>query len=310
MARLGYIQIVRVCNQKCRFCSNPENGRELSLEQAKAHLDAFKAGGHDGVILTGGEPTLHDGLPELIAYAREVGLPARIITNAQRTADRDYLLRLVEAGLTHMHVSVHSHRPALQAFLTGNRDSLANLIRTLHHLKKLPVTVDLNQTICAQNADHIDESIRWFCERFEKIRHVSWNYLDPYQNRVAEHPDVIPRLADSEASLLRAMRYLDGGGRTFRIEKLPLCYMGEFAHCSTETRKLVKHEDLSLQFLDERGEVHVQIWYYGKALRCKTCRLEPICAGIWDIGGAYDPDEVRPRNDDPEPIIRKILNED
>ncbi len=310
MASLGYIQVVRICNQTCRFCSNPENGRELPLADAKRLVDDFKERGFDGVIITGGEPTLYPHLAELIRYTDTRDMPSRLITNGQTTADRPYLLSLVNAGLRHINVSVHSHKPAVQAFISGNRDSLANTVRTLHHLARLPVTVDLNQTVCAHNADHVDETIRWLCERFPHIRHVSWTYLDPYMNRVAENPDVVPRLRDSERAVLAAMRYLQASGRSFRMEKLPLCYMGEFAHCSTETRKLVKNEAIAIEFLDERARVDQGMWYYGKALTCKTCTLEPICAGLWDIENSYDPAELRPQTNDPQAVIDKILKDE
>lgn len=307
MANLGYIQVVRVCNQSCRFCSNPENGRELPLEQACERVDEYRRMGYDGVIITGGEPTLYEPLAELIAYTRQTGMAARLITNGQKTAERAYLKRLLDAGLSHVHVSLHSHRASLQAFLSGNRDSLANIVRSLTWLKSAAVAVDINQTICAQNADHIDQTVIWICTHFPMIRHFSWTYLDPYMNRVAEYPDVVPRLQDSEASLLAAMRYLDAGGRTFRIEKLPLCYMGEFGHCSTETRAIVKGEERTINFLDEREDVREQMWYYGKALHCRRCRLEAICAGLWDIGYHFDPDELRPQDHDPQVIIDRIL---
>jgi hypothetical protein len=38
-------------------------------------------------------------------------------------------------------------------------------------------------------------------------------------------------------SLHRALKLLHQSGRTFRVEKVPLCYMGDFAWASTETRK-------------------------------------------------------------------------
>ena len=48
------------------------------------------------------------------------------------------------------------------------------------------------------------------------------------------------------------MRFLHKEGRTFRVERVPLCYMTEFAHCSTETRKIVKGEERVGDKLDVR----------------------------------------------------------
>jgi len=307
MANLGYIQVVRRCNQRCRFCSNPVNERELPLAQAKRLVDRFRRKGYDGVILTGGEPTLYEPLGELIAYAARRSVACRVITNAQRTADPAYLDGLLKAGLTHLHVSVHSHRRAVQAFLTGNPDSLANIVRTLALLGRRGVGVDVNQTICAQNAGHFHLTTRWLCERFPYLRHFSWTYLDPLVERVAQDPSTVPTLKSTKRSLLLAMRYLARTGRTFRLEKVPLCYMGEFGDRSTETRAIVKGERRAIEFLDERKRHRESLWRYGKAAACRTCTLTSICAGLWDMGGGYDAAELVARKTDPRPIVRRIL---
>ncbi len=308
MANLGYLQVVRRCNQQCLFCSNPANDRDLPVGEAKKLIDRYAKKKYDGVILTGGEPTLYEPLAELISYASGKGLACRIITNGQRTMDSAYLDSLLRAGLKHVHVSIHSHRKSVQSFLTGNPDSLGNILRSLILLRSIDdLGVDINQTICAQNADHVDETVRWLCERFPHLHHFSWTYLDTLLDRVEQHPEVVPSLAQSERSLLAAMRYLDASERTFRIEKLPLCYMGEFGHCSTETRAIVKKEERTIDFLDERKPYREHKWRYGKAPVCKKCSLDPICAGLWDMGGSYDPAELRPQTADPNAITGKIL---
>ena len=53
MANLGYMQLVRHCNQYCRFCSNPSTGYMLDLDTAKREIDDFAERGYFGVILTG-----------------------------------------------------------------------------------------------------------------------------------------------------------------------------------------------------------------------------------------------------------------
>lgn len=307
MANLGYIQVVRRCNQRCRFCSNPVNERELTLAAGKRLIDAYRRRGYDGVILTGGEPTLYERLPELIAYAARRKMPCRLITNAQLTADPAFLDRLIAAGLGHIHVSVHSHRKSVQADLTGNPGSLANIVRTLALLSRRSASVDVNQTICAQNADHVHETARWLCERFPYLKHFSWTYLDPLVERVASDRGTVPTLRSTKRSLLTAMRYLDRTGRTFRLEKVPLCYMGEFGHCSTETRAIVKKEERAVDFLDQRIHYHEHLWRYGKGAACRRCSLTAVCAGLWDMGGAYDAAELVAQRSDPRKIVRRVL---
>ena len=149
MANLGYIQVTRACNQTCIFCSNPELDREATLEDAKALVDDFVERDYDGIIITGGEPTLFRELAPLITYARSKGLGVRMITNGQKTSDMDFLRPLYEAGLRHVHQSVYTHDPEVQARLTGKADSHANLSASLDNFGALEMQVDVNITIQA-----------------------------------------------------------------------------------------------------------------------------------------------------------------
>ncbi|HEY8380097.1 MAG TPA: hypothetical protein VIK91_26585, partial [Nannocystis sp.] len=137
-----------------------------------------------------------------------------------------------------------------------------------------------------------------------------WNNLDPSMGRAeVNQAEFVPRLADFELSLVRAMRLLHAGGRTFRVEKVPLCYMGEFAWASTETRKIVKGEERVVHFLDDKQTVRQTAWGHLYAPACARCRLRPICGGLFDRGAAYDPAELAPQFIDPEPIVRAILDD-
>ena len=118
MANLGYLQLTRNCYQQCRFCSNPPTGVDLTEAQMRGLIDDLVDLGYDGVILTGGEPTLSPLLKPALRYATERGLYNRMITNGQLLADKDFFAEVVEAGLQHIHVSLHSYRPEVHDFIT------------------------------------------------------------------------------------------------------------------------------------------------------------------------------------------------
>lgn len=310
MANLGYIQVTRRCNQKCRFCSNPPIERDLGLEEGRRLIDELADQGYDGVIFTGGEPTLADHLGALVAHARRRGLPPRIVTNGQLLGSGEGLLeRLVDAGLEHVHVSLYSHRPEVVAGLTGKPDSLEAALAALERIGRLEgrVTVDLNTVINRMNADHLDEHVESVTDRFPFIHHFVFNNLDPFMNRVADNPDTIPALWQFELSLFRALRLLERRGITFRVERVPLCYMTEHAHCSTETRKIVKSEERTTHFLDDKGRVRQEEFLHDKATCCSACLLDPICAGLDGVGHGFDPDELYPVFVPPEQVIARIL---
>src|SRR5512143_3636646 len=252
MANLGYVQVTRACNQTCRFCSNPPSGLEIGVEEACRRVDDLAERRFAGVILTGGEPTLVPWLPEVVRHATARGLAPRIITNGQRLADGPLLDALAAAGLRHVHVSIHSHDPAVHDAIARTEGSHARAARALARIgERRGLTADVNCVIHRYNAGALDRFAAFVVERFPRVRHLVFNNLDTRMSRVAENPDTVPRLADLEISLAGALRHLEAHGRTFRVERVPLCYMAEWAHCSTETRKIVKGEERVVHFLDE-----------------------------------------------------------
>ncbi|AKT36178.1 radical SAM protein [Chondromyces crocatus] len=317
MANIGYMQLVRHCNQYCRFCSNPETPYVLDLVTAQREIDDFVKRGYFGIILTGGEPSLSPLVPDITRYAVERGLHVRMITNGSKIADPETAQRFVEAGLRHYHVSIHSCRADVEDFLTGVKGSFELALRALTNLQAIDtaerasggagVTVNINTVINSFNCDHLDETVRYFVERFPFIRHFVWNNLDPSMGRAETNRDTAHRLRDFEVSLAGAMRFLAQAGRTFRVERVPLCFMVEFAHCSTETRKIIKGEERIVHFLDDKGTVRQTDFRHPKAEACRHCSLNEICGGLFELGDWYDLDELAPVFVPKEPIIRRVL---
>ncbi|MCB9791709.1 MAG: radical SAM protein [Alphaproteobacteria bacterium] len=307
MANLGYLQLTRDCRQFCRFCSNPPTGVDLGEAEMRGLIDDLAEMGYDGVILTGGEPSMSPLLFPALAYARERGLYSRMITNGQLLADKAFFQRCVDAGLTHVHVSLHSYRPEVHDFITRYPGSWQAIVDCLSHVPEMGITADINTVINAYNAEHLHENVIWITQRFPFIRHFVWNNMDPDGNRAEENPDCIPRHYEFQLSLELAMEYLHRTGRSFRAERVPLCFMRRFAWASTETRKIVKEEERCIRFLDKKGFVHQLEFLHGKGEACDACRFDPICAGMFSMARTFDERELSPVFEDPLPAIRAVL---
>jgi len=310
VANLGYIQVVRHCNHFCGFCSNPTTPYTHDLASMRALVDDLVRRGYFGVILTGGEPTLHPELPAVVAYARDQGLHVRMITNGWRLGDRAFARELTAAGLRLVHVSIYSVRPEIEARLRGLEGTLPRAFAALDAAAAAGIEVNVNCVINRLNADHLDENVRYLLREHAAARHFVWNNLDPSMGRAeVNQAAFVPRLADFELSLHRAMRLLDRAGRSFRVEKVPLCYMTDYAWASTETRKIVKMEERVVHFLDEKQTVRQTAWEHVYAPGCAACSLRPICGGLFDRGAAYDPGELSPVFVPMEAVVAKILSD-
>src|SRR5690606_40412849 len=76
------------CNMRSRYCYNPEivlgKGRE-DVTEALAFLRS-RRGLLEGVLVSGGERTLHRSILPLLASFKESGLCAKVDTNRSRSA--------------------------------------------------------------------------------------------------------------------------------------------------------------------------------------------------------------------------------
>jgi hypothetical protein len=92
------IPITHRCNLRCKMCFLPDDGVPDPSRKAIFRLiDNFEG----TVVFSGGEPTLRDDLPELIAYATKQGKHAGIVTNGLRLREKKLVKRMADAGLNH-----------------------------------------------------------------------------------------------------------------------------------------------------------------------------------------------------------------
>ena len=88
------------CNLRCPFCHNSQllGGDAEELMNSGALLDFLRKrqGVLDGVCITGGEPTLHADLPELLRSIRALGYAIKLDTNGTNPS---MLRRLIDEGL-------------------------------------------------------------------------------------------------------------------------------------------------------------------------------------------------------------------
>jgi organic radical activating enzyme len=308
MANIGYIQVVRHCNHFCGFCSNPTTPYHHTFETMQVLVDDLVKRNYFGVILTGGEPTLHPELPRIAAYARERGLHVRMITNGTRMADPDFAREMAEAGLQIVHVSIYSVHPEVELKCRGVEGTLEKAFQALENAHRFGIEVNINCVINKLNADHLDGNIRYYLEHHPYATHFVWNNLDPSMGRAEVNQSLFtPRMADFEVSLHRALTLLLQAGKTFRVERVPLCYMTDFAWASTETRKIVKGEERVVHFLDKKQTVRQTNWDHIYSDACEQCSVKTICGGLFDQGNAYDVGELHPVFVSRDTIVKKVL---
>jgi cyclic pyranopterin phosphate synthase len=126
------ISVTARCNYRCTYCM-PADGLDwlprsevLTFEEiervAGVCVDRY---GIDSIRLTGGEPTVRHGLPDLVARLAGLGVDIAMTTNGSRL--RTLARPLAEAGLRRINISCDSLHDGRFAALT-RRDDLQNVL--------------------------------------------------------------------------------------------------------------------------------------------------------------------------------------
>jgi uncharacterized radical SAM superfamily Fe-S cluster-containing enzyme len=116
-ACLAVVEVTEDCNLSCSFCfaSSGPGGKQKSFEEVVDLLEVVKReGGTRPVQFSGGEPTVREDLPELVARAREMGFEhVQVNTNGLVLAgEPGYAQRLADAGATAIYLQFDGLEPA------------------------------------------------------------------------------------------------------------------------------------------------------------------------------------------------------
>jgi pyruvate formate lyase activating enzyme len=72
------------CNLRCPYCHNPDIATGKISDFNPEEIDVFlqkRKGIIDGIVITGGEPTIHKNLPALTKYIHDSGYAVKLDTN-------------------------------------------------------------------------------------------------------------------------------------------------------------------------------------------------------------------------------------
>lgn len=291
------------CNQRCAFCFVPLDGRHLAPKALAAALPAAGSGRGE-LTLSGGEPTLHPRLLEVIAAARGRGYRRFVLqTNAVRLADASLRRGLVAAGVRTFLVSFHSHKPADYDAITRTRGQFARALAGLKGLledRRCSVTV--NVVVNARNVRSLPGLVRFLArlpgrrpDLYLSMINEAGHLTAPAWTLSLERAGPWLRRADGLCRRLGLRVSRSAGESSF-----PPCVFDEpAAHASP--RALSGQRVRYAEAFDRRDSVG-----RAKAASCRDCRFDSRCQGVPATYAArFGVGELRARSPGPRPSTRR-----
>lgn len=154
------------CNCDCAHCYNARarSYPELETEQWFRIMDLLWEVGIPHICFTGGEATLRDDLPQLIAHAGALGQITGLLSNGRRLADPAYVQALGEAGLDHVQITLESHHPEIHDRMVRVKGAWEQTVRGIRNALGSGLFVMTNTTLLQPNAGAIEGTLDFLAE--------------------------------------------------------------------------------------------------------------------------------------------------
>lgn len=265
------------CNLACSYCTiTPEmRARELSTQAvARAMRDAH-AKGYRELSITGGEPTIRGDLLGLLRYAKKLGFDAiKLQSNGLVYRERVNVERLVAAGVSRFHVSIHTHEQAAYDAMVRRAGAWQMMRAGLSNLVEMGLDPVADVILESSTAPRLTDALTWL-EGLGVMRADLWFVSLTDGNR--DNVGSMPRMSDVMPQVHAAFALARDRGMTLRSLHLPHCVLGEDvggAHDPAAASVMVVTPDDVFELSGSKLTPQVYV------PACEGCPSRPRCRGL------------------------------
>jgi len=163
------------CNLRCPYCHNPslviqtdKNEDLLPLDEIRAFLNKRKKL-IGAVVISGGEPLIHENIGDLVTYIKSLGLKVKIDTNGLYP---DQLIKL-KADYIAMDIKTSPHN-YYKLGLQGDRNKL---LKSISYIIESGIDHEFRTTVTEEIIDEND-----IAELVPVLKNAQHWYFTPFQN--------------------------------------------------------------------------------------------------------------------------------
>jgi MoaA/NifB/PqqE/SkfB family radical SAM enzyme len=278
----SYILLLLDCNHDCLFCSVPKKKTYLNKEDIQKKIDNHISEGAEQITLTGGEPTLHNDLLDIIRYVKSKNTSCRMISNGT-SLTIELILKLIDAGLDYLALSVHTFdEEKAKKLAQFEKYDMKKIIMNIRYiLEKTTLPLYLNITINKMNYKELPQMAHRISKHLKKVHMVNFNYVDIWGNVVEKNTvgTVGIQYYVAERYFIKAFEILKKNNILFRAERIPLCYLVGFEEYSSDFNRMTNQEKPTTDFVDKETQ-SFNTNDYIKSEQCKHCLYSTYCPGM------------------------------
>ena len=270
------------CNNHCLFCVQGRKREEVafkSLKEIKSLIEKSAKEGRREIVLTGGEPTLHPNIFEIIAFAKKNNFSnIQIQTNGRMFAYPDFCFRIIQAGATEFSPAIHGPNSQVHDYLTGSAGSFEQTLKAIKNLRKLGQRVLTNTVVTKTNYAHLPAIARLLVRLDVAQFQFAFVHI---AGEAAENKEIIvPKKLKAMPFIKKALDIGIKAGKRVMTEAIPFCLMPGYEDCIAEKfipESSVYDFDFTIaDYNDYRKNIGK-----AKGRECLKCKKNNICEGPW-----------------------------
>jgi len=286
------------CNNHCRFCVQG-NKREIypnkTDKEVRSILKRMKKG-YQGVVFTGGEPTIRKELIDWVKYAKELGYKKiQIQTNGRLFYYIDYCEKIVMAGANQFSPAVHGSSSKIHDYLTRSPGSFKQTIQGIKNLKSLNQHILTNTVVTKYNYKDLPNLAKLLAElKVDQIQFAFMHINQIISNDSALIEKIVPRYLEVEPFIKKGLDIGIEAGIKVMTEAIPYCFMKGY-------EKFIAERTIPEATVFDTGHEIKNYSKYrktkGKAKgpRCSVCKYNKLCEGPWkEYPKIFDWSEFKP----------------
>jgi MoaA/NifB/PqqE/SkfB family radical SAM enzyme len=241
-----------------------------------------------------------------VRYAKENGLKIELQTNGALLSDKKYANKLIDAGVLHFFIPLHSHQEEISNLLTNSKDFKKTVAGIKNVMAKASLVI--SHVITSKNYQDLAKFVDFVAKEFGSKVIIYFGFVRPNGNAL-DNKWVVPKLADTEFFLYSAFNKCKELNIEFSVEGIPLCYMQGYEMNNDETKRLFGQNFFHLEGNEIREDTHKKHFLEDKSRNesCDSCLLDAVCPKVWkEYSNIFGTGELFPVFDH---IVLKKLSE-
>lgn len=210
------------CNNNCLYChASPHRGFDATSEDLERRIAAAASQGARNLVLSGGEPTIREDLPDILQRIVDHGMTAGLVTNGRMLTYARLRARLLDAPIVYLQISIPAATATIHDTLVGVEGAwhqtvtgLTRLLADAHHRRaRLQVTVNcvVTKTVLSELdgmadlmnrlAQPIRQPIGQTAEQADIGLRLKFSCVEPEGRALDHFNDVVPAITRATAAI-------------------------------------------------------------------------------------------------------------